>query len=221
MRYGSSIDTIPYVGEAQDTGGGGGGTQGPPGPAGADGKSAFQIAVDNGFAGTEAQWLASLVGADGTAGADGAQGPAGADGAAGSIGPQGPQGPAGANGSEGKSAFQVAVDNGFSGTEAEWLASLQASAETITSDHVHNIAELSVGDSFFVADTGVLKIWKGVGFVELGKALEPLAVDAIETDNSFADDASSGSAGDFKYSDVDGDHLYIHDGTEWHNINGA
>lgn len=160
-------------------------------------------------------------GPPGPTGPQGPQGPAGADGAAGSIGPQGPQGPAGANGSEGKSAFQVAVDNGFSGTEAEWLASLQASAETITSDHVHNIAELSVGDSFFVADTGVLKIWKGVGFVELGKALEPLAVDAIETDNSFADDASSGSAGDFKYSDVNGDHLYIHDGTEWHNINGA
>lgn len=31
--------------------------QGPPGPAG---KSAYQIAVDNGFSGTEAQWLASL-----------------------------------------------------------------------------------------------------------------------------------------------------------------
>ena len=60
-----------------------------------------------------------------------------------------------------------------------------------------------------------------IGFVELGKELEPLAVDAIETDSSFADDASSGSAGDFKYSDVNGDHLYIHDGTEWHNINGA
>lgn len=31
--------------------------QGPPGPAG---KSAYQVAVDNGFQGTEAQWLASL-----------------------------------------------------------------------------------------------------------------------------------------------------------------
>jgi hypothetical protein len=33
-----------------------------PGPPG---KSAYQIAVDNGFVGTEAQWLASLQGADG------------------------------------------------------------------------------------------------------------------------------------------------------------
>lgn len=30
-----------------------------------DGLSAYQIAVDNGFTGTEAEWLASLKGADG------------------------------------------------------------------------------------------------------------------------------------------------------------
>jgi hypothetical protein len=38
------------------------------------GKSAYAIAVENGFVGTEAQWLASLVGADGAAGANGADG---------------------------------------------------------------------------------------------------------------------------------------------------
>ncbi len=32
---------------------------------GSDGKSAYQVAVDNGYSGTEAQWLASLKGADG------------------------------------------------------------------------------------------------------------------------------------------------------------
>jgi hypothetical protein len=47
------------------------------------GKSAYAIAVDNGFTGTETEWLESLVGADG------ADGPAGAD------GEPGPQGPAG------------------------------------------------------------------------------------------------------------------------------
>ncbi len=208
MRYGSSIDTISYVGEAQDQGGGVG--QGPAGPAG---DSAYTIAVANGFSGTEAQWLTSLTGADG------------ADGADGSVGPAGPAGPAGADGAAGpggESAYQIAQTNGFSGTEAEWLASLQASSGVITSAHVHNLANLSVGDSFYVSDTGAYKIWQGTGFVEFGKALEPLAVDALEIgDNSFANNASSGSAGDFKYSDVNGDHLYIHDGTEWHNINGA
>lgn len=32
---------------------------------GTDGKSAYEIAVDHGFSGTEAEWLASLRGADG------------------------------------------------------------------------------------------------------------------------------------------------------------
>lgn len=41
------------------------------------GKSAYAIAVDNGFVGTEAQWLASLVGADGADGPAGADGPSG------------------------------------------------------------------------------------------------------------------------------------------------
>ena len=41
------------------------------GPTGATGDSAYEVAVANGFVGTEAEWLASLVGADG---ADGAQG---------------------------------------------------------------------------------------------------------------------------------------------------
>lgn len=163
-------------------------------------------------------------GGQGPAGPAGPQGPAGDAGAAGSVGPQGPAGPAGAAGdpgADGQSAYNAAVANGFSGTEAEWLASLQASAAVITSSHVHTIADLSVGDTFFVSDTGTYKIWQGTGFIEFGKAVEPLAVDSIEADISFADNASSGSAGDFKYSGVNGDHLYIHDGTNWHNINGA
>lgn len=50
------------------------------GIAGLDGKSAYDIAVEHGFAGTEAQWLASLKGADGHSGADGQNGTDGADG---------------------------------------------------------------------------------------------------------------------------------------------
>ena len=37
-----------------------------PGPAGHDGKSAYEIAVDNGFTGSQAEWLQSLHGRDGT-----------------------------------------------------------------------------------------------------------------------------------------------------------
>lgn len=43
----------------------------------------------------------------------------------GTEGPQGPQGPAGQTGADGRSAYQVAVDDGFVGTQTEWLESLQ------------------------------------------------------------------------------------------------
>lgn len=42
------------------------GVEGPSGDDGADGKSAYEIAVDNGFVGDEADWLESLKGKDGT-----------------------------------------------------------------------------------------------------------------------------------------------------------
>jgi hypothetical protein len=86
---------------------GGAGTGG--GGTGEDGASAYEVAVANGFVGTEAQWLASLVGPQGAAGAQGpagpqgATGPAGPAGAAGPQGPQGVQGPAGADGADGTS----------------------------------------------------------------------------------------------------------------------
>lgn len=41
---------------------------------GADGKSAYEIAVENGFSGTESEWLASLKGANGANGKDGING---------------------------------------------------------------------------------------------------------------------------------------------------
>lgn len=48
--------------------------KGEKGDAGADGKSAYEVAVANGYSGTQAQWLASLKGADGAPGKDGSAG---------------------------------------------------------------------------------------------------------------------------------------------------
>jgi hypothetical protein len=50
------------------------GDTGSPGDPGSDGASAYSIAVDNGFVGTQAQWLASLVGAKGDTGNTGQRG---------------------------------------------------------------------------------------------------------------------------------------------------
>lgn len=87
---------------------------------GADGKSAYQIAVDEGFAGTQTEWLASLKGADGLDGRDGLNG------ADGQNGRDGIDGINGTNGTNGKSAYELAVEHGFIGTEEQWLESLKA-----------------------------------------------------------------------------------------------
>lgn len=62
-----------------------------------DGQSAYALAVQLGYTGSEADWIASLKGATGAQGPQGPTGPQGATGATGPRGPQGPQGPAGAS----------------------------------------------------------------------------------------------------------------------------
>src|SRR5690625_2138406 len=68
------------------------------GGAGEPGKSAYEIAVENGFEGDEQAWLDSL---KGERGPEGPQGPAGTDGAQGPPGEDGAQGPAGADCADG------------------------------------------------------------------------------------------------------------------------
>lgn len=83
---------------------------------GKDGKSAFEIAVEHGFVGTEAEWLKSLKGVDGKDGVNGKDGCDGRNGA---------DGLPGRDGIDGKSAYIIAVEHGFTGTENEWLQSLK------------------------------------------------------------------------------------------------
>ena len=66
---------------------------------GKDGKSAYELALDNGFEGSEEDWLASLIG------------PPGID----------------AEGKPGKSAYELALDLGFSGTVQDYLSALKGS----------------------------------------------------------------------------------------------
>ena len=68
------------------------------GENGIDGKSAYQLAVNNGFVGTEAEWIASLKGETGPIGPVGPQGEIGETGATGPIGPRGERGEVGPKG---------------------------------------------------------------------------------------------------------------------------
>ena len=92
---------------------------GTPGAPGEDGKSAYELAVQGGFSGTEAEWLESLVGPKGDKGDQGNKGDTG------SRGEKGEPGLGGVDGEDGESAYEVAVANGFVGTVVEWLASLK------------------------------------------------------------------------------------------------
>ena len=100
------------------------------GTGGAPGDSAYTVAVNNGFPGTEPEWLDSLKGADG---ADGADGNSAYElfVAAGFVGDEADwraslQGTDGVDGVDGDSAYTLAVQQGFGGTVTEWLGSLKA-----------------------------------------------------------------------------------------------
>ena len=82
------------------------GLQGPQGVAGTNGSSAYQVAVANGFIGTEAQWLLSLKGLTGAIGAAGTNGTNGATGATGPVGPIGLTGATGTPGAQGPQGVQ-------------------------------------------------------------------------------------------------------------------
>lgn len=96
------------------------------------GLSAYEVALANGFIGTEAEWLDTLVGGTGTpVGGTTGQFLAKASDADGDLEWVDPP-------VAGLSAYEVAVANGFVGTELEWLDSLQGS--TVVGASAYEIA---------------------------------------------------------------------------------
>ena len=77
------------------------------GEKGTDGKSAYQIAVEQGYQGSESDWLSSLKGDKGEKGNTGAKGNPGQD------------------GTDGKSAYAIAVEHGYEDSEDKWILSLK------------------------------------------------------------------------------------------------
>lgn len=129
---------------------------GPQGPAGQNGLSAYEIAVQNGYNGTESQWLSTAIvgpqgiaganGIDGATGPQGIQGPQGiagtngTNGVDGALGPQGPAGQNGINGQDGLSAYQIWLNAGNTGTETQFLTSLQGAQGTQGVQGVQGVA---------------------------------------------------------------------------------
>ena len=132
---------------AVDGAAGGVGPQGPPGPQGPAGPTGPASTVPG---------PAGPAGADSTVpGPEGPRGPAGA---------QGATGPAGVDGADGLSAYEVAVANGFKGTEAEWLASLQGAdgADGAAGADGDSAYEVAVANGFVGTEAEWLATLKGV-----------------------------------------------------------
>ena len=81
------------------------------GANGKDGRSAYEIAIENGFVGTAAEWLESLKGRDGIDGKDGLPGKDGKDGADGLPGKDGTNGKDGRDGIDGKDGVSPDLTN--------------------------------------------------------------------------------------------------------------
>ena len=110
-----------------------GNTQGQLYLLGSRGYSAYEVAVLNGFVGTEEEWLDSLKGEPGEPGTP--------------FGELTPEEKEEIRGPEGKSAYEVSVENGFIGTEQEWVNSF------LTPDGYYNKDEV---DTAFVKKENVV-----------------------------------------------------------------
>ena len=92
--------------------------KGDTGATGADGKSAYDLAVEEGYTGTLDEWLDSLIGKTGEKGDTGEQGE------------KGEKGDKGDTGADGQSAYDLAVEKGFDGTEKNGWHRLKGSPES-------------------------------------------------------------------------------------------
>lgn len=122
---------------------------------GQQGKSAYQVAVDNGYQGTQVQWLTSLIGPRGmsayqTAVENGFVG----DVAAWLASLRGEDGADGIDGTHGKTAYELAVEAGFQGDVLAWLASLRGE-DGVDGTAGKTAYELAVEDGF----QGDLSTW--------------------------------------------------------------
>lgn len=169
-------------GEKGDTG-----ETGPKGPQGEQG-----LKGDTGATGP--QGLKGDTGPQGPKGDTGATGATGPQGPKGDKGDTGPQGPAGADGAtgapgaDGKSAYQYAVESGYTGTEAEFAKKLASEALIVTI--TDNNGTLSADKSFIeirdaiIAGTTVLVVYDGsvLPFIQIYGALYFGAIQCASAD---------------------------------------
>lgn len=153
--------------------------QGPEGPQGPEGKQGVQ----------------GPKGDTGAQGLQGEQGIQGIQGAQGAIGPQGPQGPAGVKGTDGKSAYQTAVEAGYSGTETAFNTALKDVPGHIANGDIHVTEEQKAAWNSSVrydaaqslTDAQKTKARGNIDAAPDGFGLGGVLADAPENSEGFAD----------------------------------
>ena len=150
------------------------------GENGIDGKSAYQLAVEKGFVGTEAEWVASLKGETGPIGPQGEVGPQGLKGETGATGPQGIQGPKGDN-------YQI--------TEADYAAiagmvSVPSKTSELTNDS-NFITEVKLNGESVINENGSINLQLGSLDTTLGETITcNQAIGGISAGTTFTEDTT-------------------------------
>ena len=150
------------------------------GENGIDGKSAYQLAVEKGFVGTEAEWVASLKGETGPIGPQGEIGPQGLKGETGATGPQGIQGPKG-------DSYQI--------TEADYAAiagmvSVPSKTSELTNDS-NFITEVKLNGESVVNKDGSIDLQLGSLDTTLGETITcNQAIGGISAGTTFTEDTT-------------------------------
>ncbi len=145
------------------------------GREGTPGMTAYELAVKNGYEGTETEWLAFLKGEPGDTGRSAYE--AAVDGGFTGTEAEWLASLKGEPGDTGRSAYEAAVDGGFTGTEAEWLASLKGKP----GDTGHSAYEAAVDGGF----TGTVEEWIASLKGEPGKDAAIKIDDVVGMDGDF------------------------------------
>ncbi|WP_370785453.1 hypothetical protein [Ruminococcus callidus] len=124
------------------------------GANGKDGRSAYEIAIENGFVGTVAEWLESLKGRDGIDGKDGLPGKDGKDGADGLPGKDGTNGKDGRDGIDGKDGVSPDLTN-YPDTDAVKALVQDAVQPLLQQTHIHK--NLNILDDLTADELSLLR----------------------------------------------------------------
>lgn len=168
------------------------------GETGIEGKSAYQIAVEKGFIGTETEWIASLKGEIGPMGPQGIQGKTGPQGIQGEIGPQGIQGeigPIGPQGIQGKIGPQGPKGDSYQITETDYAAiagmvPVPSKTSELTNDS-NFITDVKLNGESVINEDGSINLQLGSLDTTLGETITcNQAIGGISAGTTFTSDTT-------------------------------